>query len=104
MNRNPDLLEICACCIAKCLPHLCLDERELMMPYYRGLESIIACRQERKINVAVAKIADSRVRFGRISHAVSKARKVAIAHVAAVHNQWCEERGDSNPITSSNPI
>lgn len=81
-----DLLSVNSKCIAIALEHLSADERDIILPYFRGLETYAACRPTMALSAEVVDLEDYQ-RTRRVQAAVISQRRAAIAGTRKLHRQ-----------------
>ncbi|RVO68369.1 hypothetical protein [Sinorhizobium meliloti] len=84
--NEPDLLIVNSKCIAIALDRLTAEERETILPYYRGLETYAACRPKMALTADVIDFDDYQ-RTRRVQEAVLEQRRSAIARTRKLHRQ-----------------
>ncbi len=85
MNQ-PDLLTVNSKCISIALDHLSAEERDTILPYYRGLETYTACRPKLALTADVVELGEYQM-TRRIREAVVERRRAAIAGTRKLHRQ-----------------
>lgn len=85
MNQH-DLLTVNSKCISLALDHLSAEERDTILPYYRGLETYTACRPELALTADIVDLGEYQM-TRRVQDAVVERRRAAIAGTRRLHRQ-----------------
>jgi hypothetical protein len=84
--NEPDLLIVNSKCIAIALDRLSAEERDIILPYFRGLETYAACRPKMTLTADVVDFEDYQ-RTRRVQAAVLEQRRSALAGTRKIHSQ-----------------
>lgn len=87
MNQHEhDLLTVNSKCIALALEQLSAEERDTILPYYRGLETYAACRQKLALTADIVDLGEYQM-TRRVQDTVIERRRAAIAGARKLHRQ-----------------
>ena len=87
MNQHEhDLLTVNSKCISIALDRLSAEERDTILPYYRGLETYAACRPKLALTADIVDLGEYQM-TRRVQNAVVERRRAAIARTRKLHRQ-----------------